>query len=133
VTTKVVTDTHPFLWFLGGSPRLGTDAGRVFQDPMSEIVVPAIVLAEACWIIEHRRVALSISQVLAALASDPRVEVFPLDRTVIERSNQITSINEMHDRQIVATVLLLLDRGEQVALLTRDQNIVDSRLVPVIW
>jgi PIN domain nuclease of toxin-antitoxin system len=133
VTTAFITDTHPFLWFLGGSARLGPGAAGVFQDPRSRIVLPAIVLAEACWIIEHRRLGLSINQVLTALDADPRIVVFPLDRAVIERSNQITSINEMHDRQIVATALVLAERGEQVVLVTRDQNITESGLVPVVW
>jgi PIN domain nuclease of toxin-antitoxin system len=133
VKVTCIADTHPFLWFLAGSSRLGAEARRVLQDPTSKIVLPAIVLAEACWIIEHKRLELSITQVLTALDTDPRIEVFPLDRAVIERSDQIRSINEMHDRQIVATALVLAARGEQVVLLTRDRNITDSGLVPVVW
>ncbi|MFM6069506.1 MAG: hypothetical protein ACKPBB_22465 [Sphaerospermopsis kisseleviana] len=39
------------------------------------------------------------------------------------------SINEMHDRQIAATALVLSSKGEIVQLLTCDQNITASGLV----
>jgi hypothetical protein len=85
-------------------------------------------------LVERGRTSIaSIGVLLGALDADPRIVVIPLDRVVIERSNQITSINEMHDRHIVATALLLADRGEQVSILTRDQNITDSGLIPTVW
>ncbi|WP_242052573.1 hypothetical protein [Sphaerospermopsis sp. FACHB-1194] len=39
------------------------------------------------------------------------------------------STNEMHDRQIAATALVLASKGEIVQLLTCDQNITASGLV----
>ncbi|HEY2584759.1 MAG TPA: hypothetical protein VGI81_03215 [Tepidisphaeraceae bacterium] len=45
----------------------------------------------------------------------------------------VGAITEIHDRQIVATALVLIDRGDSVAILTRDANITASGLVPVIW
>src|SRR4051794_29254790 len=123
-----VLDTHGLIWFLTDDPRLGPNAASLLSEPKVQLVLPATALAEACWLIEHGRTSISsIGILLSALDSDPRITVFPLDREVIERSNQITVIHEMHDRQIVATALLLVERGEQVALLTRDQNIADSR------
>jgi hypothetical protein len=53
----------------------------------------------------------------------------PLTRAILDRILVLIAINEMHDRQIVATALVLADQGERVALLTRDKNI----RVPVIW
>jgi PIN domain nuclease of toxin-antitoxin system len=128
-----VVDAHPFLWFLAGSSRLGPNAGAVLSDPQSDLIMPATALAEACWIVEHGRVPLTLDRLLDPLDHDPRFTFWPLDRAVIERSNEITAITEMHDRQIVATCLLLVEQGEQVALLTRDQNITASGLVPVLW
>jgi hypothetical protein len=57
----------------------------------------------------------------------------PLTRAILDRILVLIAINEMHDRQIVATALVLADQGESVALLTRDENIRDAGLVPVIW
>ena len=42
-------------------------------------------------------------------------------------------IDEMHDRQIVASALVLQDKGAAVAILTRDSVIQSSGLVTVIW
>ena len=45
----------------------------------------------------------------------------------------LSTINEMHDRQIVATALVLANRGETVQLLSCDKNIIASGLVPIVW
>jgi PIN domain nuclease of toxin-antitoxin system len=129
-----VLDTHGLIWFLTDDPRLGPDAASALSQFDARLILPATALAEACWLVERGRTSIaSIGVLLAALDADPRIVVFPLDRAVIERSTQITSINEMHDRHIVATALVLVDRGEQVSILTRDQNITDAALVPVVW
>ncbi len=57
----------------------------------------------------------------------------PLDWAVIERSNTLTTIGEMHDRQIAASAVLLGEAGESVALLTTDLNITASGVVPIVW
>lgn len=65
--------------------------------------------------------------------ADPRVVVLPLDRTVLDKTLGMTAITEMHDRQIVATALCLADKGETVAVLTKDRNIQMSGLAPIVW
>ncbi|MDM3844448.1 MAG: hypothetical protein PT116_05225 [Aphanizomenon gracile PMC638.10] len=45
----------------------------------------------------------------------------------------LSAINEMHDRQITATALVLASKGEVVQLLTCDQNITASGLVAIVW
>lgn len=114
-----IIDTHALLWFLAGDPRLGAGAKAAVQDPASMLVLPATALA--------------IADVLNAIDSDPRITIYPLDRAVIERSNALTTIGEMHDRQIVATALLLQEAGDTVLLVTKDSNITASAVVPVLW
>jgi PIN domain nuclease of toxin-antitoxin system len=133
VAARYVVDTHAFLWYLAGSDRLGNAAKAVLQDPAVELYLPATALAEACWIVERGRVALAVADVLAAVDNDPRINVVPLDQSVIERSNGLASIGEMHDRQIVATALTLQDTGESIALLSKDGNIVASGVVAIVW
>ena len=97
-------------------------------------MLPATTLAEACWIVEHGRTNIpSVAVLLTSVDADPRFSLYPLDRSVVDRSNGLAAIGEMHDRQIVATALVLADRGERIALLTRDQNITASGLVPIVW
>jgi PIN domain nuclease of toxin-antitoxin system len=134
MAAKSVVDTHTLLWFLAKNTRIGLNAKAIMQDPASELVLPATALGEAVWIVEQGRVpSLSTWDILAAIDADPRIEVYPLDRVVIEKSIDLTTINEMHDREIVATALVLADNGENVVLLTYDKNITASGLVSVVW
>lgn len=131
---KHIVDTHALLWYIADSPRLSEAADAVLADPTSEIILPATAYGEALWIVEHGRIpALTVSDVQAAINADARIVIYPLNQAVIDRSQSLTAIHEMHDRQIVATALLLVDTSEMVALLTHDGNITASGLVPIIW
>lgn len=133
MATRYIIDTHTLLWYIANDPLLGPSAGLILDDLTSELVLPAIVLAEACFIIERGKVPLALPDLLAAIDSDPRLVFFPLDRALIERTTTLTAIGEMHDRQIVATALALAAQGETVAVLTKDNNITTSGIVPVVW
>lgn len=52
---KHIVDAHALLWHIAGSSRLGLAAKAVMQDPASELVLPAIAYAEACWIADRGR------------------------------------------------------------------------------
>ena len=134
MATKYVVDTHALVWFLEGNPRLGTNAKACLEDPSSLLIVPIIVVAEACWIIEHGRTSIpSVSDFLQAVDADPRVTVIALDRAILDKTLPLQTIGELHDRQIVATAHFLQDHGETVAVLTKDTNIRDAGVVPTIW
>jgi PIN domain nuclease of toxin-antitoxin system len=131
---KYAIDTHALIWFLEGNPRLGANAKSILSEPTSELVLPAIALAESVWIVSRGKTSVpSVEALLKVVSSDARVVLHPLDQAVIEQTIQLSSINEMHDRQIVATALMIQAQGEQVALLTCDQNITAANLVPIIW
>ena len=51
----------------------------------------------------------------------------------MRRTIDLGSIPEMHDRQIAATALRIIDRGGDAILLTKDERILASGIVPVIW
>lgn len=134
MASSYVVDAHTVLWFLEDNPRLGPAAKRILLDPSVVLVLPAIALAEACWIVERRRSTIpTTADLIASVDADPRIVVHPLDREVIGRSNWLLAVLEMHDRQFVATALLLRDQGHSVAILIRDVSITASGLVPVIW
>ena len=128
-----VIDTHALIWFLSGSDRLGTAAIAALNDAAKEVIVPAIVLAEALWIVETRDFGLGADDVSAAIDADPRISVYPLTREVVERASGLTVISEMHDRQIVATVQMLNESGGSFVLITKDAEVRDSSLVPTVW
>ena len=131
---KYVVDTHALIWFLEGNSRLGENAKNVLSDPTSQLILPAIALAEAAWIVERGRTSIpSVIALLNAVNADSRLVIYPLDKAIIQESLSLLAITEMHDRQIVSTVLILAHQGEIVTLLTCDQNITTSGLVPIFW
>lgn len=48
-----VVDTHALIWFLEGNARLGINAQAVLSNLSSRLILPAIALAEAVWILER--------------------------------------------------------------------------------
>ena len=131
---KYILDTHALIWFLEGNSRLGVTAKEILADSSSELILPAIALAEAVWIVSRGKTSIpSVDALLKVVKQDKRLSIYPLDADVIEKSISLTSINEMHDRQIVSTALVVEGQGNQVALLSCDQNICAANLVRIVW
>ncbi|PZO41493.1 MAG: twitching motility protein PilT [Pseudanabaena frigida] len=131
---KYILDTHALIWFLEGNARLGLTAKEILSDSSSELILPAIALAEAVWIVSRGKTSISsVEALLKVVKQDKRVSIYPLDSDVIEKSINFTSINEMHDRQIVSTALMVEGQGNRVALLSCDQNICTANLVRIVW
>ncbi len=134
MATKNIIDAHALVWYLEGNPRLGANAKAVLDDPTSELVLPIIALAEACWVVEHGKSSIATTQdLLAEVDADHRLGISPLDRSILNKTQTMSIIPEMHDRQITATALCLADQGQSIAVLTRDPDIRASGLVPIIW
>jgi len=122
------------IWFLEGNSRLGISAKQVLEDLESKLILPAIALAEAAFIVERGKTSIpSVTDLHTAVNGDPRIVVYPLDRSIIEITNNLLSINEMHDRQIVATAIILQNQGKQVSILTCDRNSTESGVIAIIW
>lgn len=102
----------------------------------SEMVLPLIALAEAAFLIEKGRIGIpSISNLLADVRNDKRIEIHPITMEVFERSisPEGLRIPELRDRFIVSTGLHLQDLGHTVSILTKDETITASGILPVIW
>jgi len=128
-----VVDTHALIWYLENNPRLGAKAREAISEPNSKLYIPVTVLAESLWMIENGRTAIpTATDLLADLDSDTRVEIVPLTRDIVMLTEGLTPIGEMHDRQIVATAINL-SRHSTVTLITRDENINSSGLIPTVW
>jgi PIN domain nuclease of toxin-antitoxin system len=129
-----VVDTHTLIWYIENNPRLGANARRVMSDRGSTLFLPIIALAEACWIVEHGRCNIpSVTDLLDDIDGDSRIVLIPLERETIDLSVTLTAIGEMHDRLIVATTLQMIALGQAAGLLTRDNMLRLSGLVPVVW
>lgn len=130
---RYVVDTHALIWFLAKNQRLGENARRALNDPRSELILPAIALAEALWILSTRKLGVAPGELLQAIDADPRIIVYPLTRELVEISQATDSVAEMHDRQIVATALHLTSDSEQCPILTCDGSITTSGVVTIVW
>lgn len=127
----IVTDTHPWIWFLAASPRLSADAKAALSDPSNVIVVSSIVMLEIRYLYNRRRISVSFGEALQHVEAATNVLLHPLDISVVTLAPDEL---EIHDAIIVGTALYLSDElKEPVPLVTRDKTISDSRLVPVIW
>lgn len=134
MAVKFILDTHHLVWYLEGNPRLGPRAKAVIDDPLAEMVLPLIALAEAAYVVERGRTAIpDVVSLLHRVEADPRIEIYPVTMSVFRRSLALTTIPELHDRLIVATALDIQSTGHTVSLLTKDEVIVPSGLVPIIW
>ena len=122
------------MWHLEGNPRLGPQAKKVIDDPLSNLVLPIIALAEAAYIVEHGRTSIPrVSDLLASVFADFRISICPLTFEAFQESLKATVLPEMHDRLIVGSALYLRSLGDTVSLLTKDASIVEARLVTTLW
>ena len=129
MSDRFVVDAHALVWFITGSPRLGPLAKAAMEDASSSLIVPAIALAEACWLTQKGRINISsVDLVLGQISADARFRVDPLDYDLVERCWRLGWNGEMHDQMIIATAL-----RAKAPVLTVDTAIRGSRLVKTIW
>lgn len=134
MANKYIVDTHALIWFLEGSPKLGSAAQSVLSSQNSELILPTIALAEAIDIVAKGRTKLpDTASLLNDVLADQRIELSPLTLAVLQQSLSAVAVPEMHDRLIVATAIWLKQLGHQVAILTKDRSIIDAALTPIVW
>lgn len=86
------------------------------------------------FIVEKGRSAIpSVQDLLADVTSDKRIDIYPLTAGILEESSSLTVIPEIHDRLIVATGVYLQNLGEVVEVITKDNEITASSILPVCW
>jgi len=125
-----VTDTHPLVWYFLDDESLSSNALNAFQRSEREgiIIVPAVVLAEVMFIAKKGRIALSFEETLRLIEESENFEVAPLDVAILKIADKIEADLEMHDRIIVATAL-----HYEATLITKDERIILSGIVPTLW
>jgi len=130
-----IVDTHTLLWYLDTDKRLGSTAKRILDDRSTRFLLPTIALAEALFILERGRgqYAVNEERLLASIRADSRIRIVALGQRILDLTLQCKAIDEMHDRQIVATALFIQSRGFTTAILTKDANITTSGLIPCVW
>jgi len=128
-----VLDTHFWIWWLLGDPRMGASAQRALDDlPSGERpFLSDISLWEVAMLVTGGRLALEddLKRWLLVAASPLTVRLVRLSSEVVVTMNSLPS--DFHrdpaDRLIVSAAIAL---GKPLA--TQDEKIIDSGIVP-IW
>jgi len=132
---RYVADTHSILWYLAKDRRLSRHARSVFQaakNDRAQILVPSIVLVEAIFLMQRRRIPEAQVSKLFELSEDAEASicVVPLNMAVAQAVSDFgpVTIPDMPDRIIAATA-----RALNLPLITVDPIITESELVEVVW
>ena len=125
-----VTDTHSLVWYFTDDQRLGKRALKIFESTVKagQIIVPTVVLAEILYIAKKDRIPLGFEETVARIEALANFEIPSLDLDVLRIADTIDAPLEMHNRLIVATAI-----HYGAALITRDDQITQSKAVKTIW
>lgn len=125
-----ITDTHSLVWYFTEDTRLSKKAFNAFEKTIIEgtIIVPAVVLAEIMYIAKRGRITLTFEETLKKIKEYQNFDIVPLDVDILKIADRIKPEMEMHDKLIVATALYY-----EAKLITKDEQIRKTGIVPVIW
>ncbi|MCH8042289.1 MAG: PIN domain-containing protein [Planctomycetes bacterium] len=128
---RFVVDTHAMFWYLTSSPRLGQRARDAFASGVNGeaiLFVPAIVLAELFFLNEKVGRPLEFSDEFRNIQQSGLFVFVPFTPQDVLDFDDHRDVSEMHDRMIVGAAHRL-----NASCLTRDAQIVASKIVPTVW
>jgi PIN domain nuclease of toxin-antitoxin system len=127
----MLLDTHAWLWWCSDRNKLSASLVRRLTK-QSELYVSAISAWEVCMLIEKGRLTLQSKPRVAvrALCAAPGIRMVPISDAMAAEAALIvpTFHGDPADRFIVATALDL-----RAKLVTKDQRIIDAKLVETVW
>ena len=133
MTTAPLLDTHIWLWWLLGDPRLSAEEARVLDElpPANRPALSVISLWELAMLVELGRVRLDLplKEFLKKACSPETVKLIPLNTEVVLEMSTLPPAfhRDPADRLIVSSA-----RVEERPLATHDRKILESDLV-TIW
>ncbi len=126
-----VFDTHTLVWYVSDDPRLSSQAQAIMDDPLSNFVVPTMVLVEIQFLNAKKRFATDLSTVYTDFIEAKNCTVYPLNEDVV---SQVPTGLDIRDSIITATALVYRDLLKQpVTLITKDGKITQSGLIQTLW
>jgi len=124
-----IVDTHILIWFLDKNKRLDPKHYEILIDKDNQFVFSAIVLAEIKHLVSIKRIKVAFEEVIDYLSESENSIIYPVDEGVIQ---EMPAGLNIHDALIVATGLVYKNiLKEEVKLLTKDEMIVKSGILPV--
>jgi len=125
-----IIDTHILIWLLDKNKRLSPKYREILSNNNHTFIISAIVLAEIKHMIAIKRIDIKFESVIKYLGECNNCVVYPINEDVVEHMPEGLDI---HDALIVATGLIYKDfLGEDVYILTGDESIRSSEILPVV-
>jgi PIN domain nuclease of toxin-antitoxin system len=127
---RCIVDTHPLAWYIDQGPSLSSLAFQFIDEAFRgerRMTLPIIVLAELVGVMVKRRVRFDHEAFVDRLPQTG-FQLLPFDEPVLRQFYRLPTTLDIHDRIIVATALVY-----NASVVTRDEKIVASATVPVVW
>jgi len=129
---RLLLDTHIVVRWLGDIKRLSREQARVLERAVQRaepIALSATTLLEVAVLVSERKLTLkmSLDEFFGILQSNPIFRVLPITYEIASDVFSLVTLKDPADRAIVATA-----RVHRLQLVTSDQRIIESRLVPVV-
>jgi PIN domain nuclease of toxin-antitoxin system len=131
---RVLADSHAIVWHLQGSDQLSAPAAAALAEAEATdgVVISLATLIDLWYVAQTTKkvTGADLTRLRNLLASSPAVVLAPIDLEVVDATTSIPRdvLADPWDRFIVATAQVL-----RLSLVTRDDAIHDSELVPTIW
>lgn len=131
---RVLADSHAVVWYLQGSERLSAVAAQALaeSEQTDGVVVSVATLVDLWYVTQTTRKLTDahLAGLRSALLSSPAFVLQPIDLAVVDATTSIARdlLADPWDRFIVGTASALA-----LPLVTRDEAIRETRIVPVIW
>jgi PIN domain nuclease of toxin-antitoxin system len=125
----IVLDTHAWFWLVA-SPEHLSEEGAQAIDKSDRLGISAITCWEIAMLVEKGRIEIDrpVQRWLEDALTSTATVLLPIDPAVAALAAQLPLHGDPADRIIVATAIT-----SGAELLTKDQKIRASGLVPTIW
>jgi PIN domain nuclease of toxin-antitoxin system len=133
LSPRFLLDTHVVVRWLAVPKKLSREQARVLRDAVRRrepLAVSAVILLEIAILfgIGSARSTIPVDELLGDLESNPVFQIVPLTVDVAAEVAALGgTLRDPADRAIVATA-----RVRRLRLLTSDERIIESGLVPVV-
>ena len=127
---KLLLDTHSFLWFIGGSPRLGANARTLIEDPSNDVLLSVASLWKMAIKISLHKLTLaqSFETFIPQQLSLNRIEL--LDVTI--RQAAILTTLPFHHRDPFDRLLIAQAQAEDMPIVSGDAAF-DACTITRLW
>ena len=128
---RLLLDTHIVVRWLSDTKRLSREQARALEKAMRRtepVALSAMTLLEIAVLVSERKLTLkmSLDKLFSTLQSNPAFRILPITYEIASDVFSLVTLKDPADRAIAATA-----RVHRLQLVTSDQRIIESKLVPV--